>query len=346
MTDPGFSARAATLVSAFPKCRVLVAGDIMLDEYIWGSVRRISPEAPVPVVTVTRDSRTLGGAANVALNVAGLGSKVIMAGVVGHDAHGRDVVRMMKKNRIDVTGVVACEDRPTTVKTRVIAHNQQVVRVDREMNDLPAGKTVAALWKAILAALPFVDGIVLSDYRKGVLSQGLVENVIRAAKKSGKFVAVDPKQADFAFYRGATLITPNRSEAEAALGGRDLGTDEAILSGGKELLKAAAADAVLITRGEEGMSLVERRAPDLFHIPTRARHVYDVTGAGDTVIGTIAVTLAAKGTLRDAAFLSNIAAGIVVAEVGTVPIDVSKLREAVRDLRRETVGGSPSSVGA
>ncbi len=335
MNDGGFIARAFGYIGRFPTCRLLVVGDIMMDEYVWGSVKRISPEAPVPVVAVTRDTRTLGGAANVAHNIACLGAKVQVAGLVGADPAGREVARMLKERGIGVTGLVADPDRPTTVKTRVIAHQQQVVRVDRENHDPPAEKARVALKKGVLRALDGADGVVLSDYRKGTLSRELVEEVAAAARKRGVFVAVDPKQSDLTFYRGCTLITPNKAEAEAALGGRELEGDLDIWEGGKAILRKTGTSAILITRGEEGMSLVERGRRTFFHIPAQARQVFDVTGAGDTVIGTLATGLGVGAPIRDAALLANVAAGVVVSEVGTAPITLEKLRRSLKLAEKE-----------
>lgn len=335
MSDAGFASRAGGYIARFPACRILVVGDIMLDEYIWGSVRRISPEAPVPVVAVTRDTRSLGGAANVALNIACLGARVEIAGLLGDDPPGRETVRLLRRSRIGVSGLVTDAGRPTTVKTRVIAHNQQVVRVDRERREPPADGAREALKRRVRDLVGGVDGVVLSDYRKGALSRDLVEEVVAAAQKRGIFVAVDPKQADFSYYRGCTLITPNRSEAEAALGGRELGGDLEIWNGGKALLRRSGAKAILITRGEEGMSLVERGRRSVFHIPANARQVFDVTGAGDTVIGTLAAGIGAGASIRDAAILANVAAGVVVGEVGTAQITAEKLARALRLQERE-----------
>lgn len=335
MNNEGFLARAMGYVGRFPFCRLLVVGDIMMDEYVWGSVKRISPEAPVPVVAVTRDTRTLGGAANVALNIASLGAMVKVAGLVGADPAGREVARMLRKSGIGVKGVVVDPDRPTTVKTRVIAHQQQVVRVDRENHEPPGIRARQALRRAVLASIREADGVVLSDYRKGVLSREFVAEIAAAARKRGAFVAVDPKQPDLTFYRGCTLVTPNMAEAEAALGGRGLKGDREIWEGGKAILRKTGANAVLLTRGEEGMSLVERGRRPFFHIPAQGRQVFDVTGAGDTVIGTLATGLGAGAPLRDAALLANMAAGIVVGEVGTVPITVEKLTRTLKLREKE-----------
>jgi len=317
----------------------------MLDEFVFGTVGRISPEAPVPVVAVNRDARFPGGAANVARNLAGLRAGVEMAGLVGSDPAGRDVARMLKGQGIGISAIVADPDRPTTVKTRVIAHSQQVVRVDRERKGLPSRKIHDALVRKVLFALEGVDGVVFSDYQKGTLSAELVRGVISAAKRNGIFVAVDPKRIDFSFYGGCTVITPNKGEAQAALGGRELRDDLEVWEGGKDLLRMSRANAVLITRGEEGMTLVERGRKACFHIPAIAREVFDVTGAGDTVIGTLAACLAAGASMREAAVLANVAASVVVGEVGTAPITVEKLLHALRarEIEREASGegGTP-----
>jgi D-beta-D-heptose 7-phosphate kinase/D-beta-D-heptose 1-phosphate adenosyltransferase len=335
LNDAGFTARAIDCLGRIASCRILVVGDIMLDEYVWGNVGRISPEAPVPVVAVTRETRALGGAGNVAVNISGLGAVVFLAGLVGADPPGREIVRMLKARRIGVSGIVTDRNRPTTTKTRVVAHNQQVVRVDRENKEPPGPRAGDALRKTVRSAVREVDGVVLSDYRKGALSRELVEDVVIAAKRSGAFVVVDPKRTDFSFYRGCTLITPNKHEAEAALGGRELPGDKEIMEGGKALLRKSGARAILITRGEEGMSLVERGRRSYFHIPAQARQVFDVTGAGDTVIGTLAAGMGAGASLRDAALLANLAAGVVVGEVGTSPITLEKLARALRHQERE-----------
>src|SRR4030042_1635821 len=198
--------------------------------------------------------------------------------LVGGDTAGREIVRMLRKREIGVSGVVADPDRPTTVKTRVIAHQQQVVRVDREKKEPPDGKARGMLASRVLEALGEADGVVLSDYRKGALSRELVEEVIATARKKGIFVAVDPKQADFTYYRGCTLITPSKAEAEAALGGRELSGDREVWEGGKALLRKTGAGAILITRGEEGRGLGERALRSFFHIPSKGRQGFDVTG--------------------------------------------------------------------
>ena len=335
MIDASFDDRAMHYLSLLPSSRVLVIGDIMLDEYVWGSVRRISPEAPVPIVAVRADTHVLGGAANVAVNVAGLQAKAQLIGLIGNDSAGKDVLRLLRKGGIGVSGIVTEAGRPTTRKTRVIAHNQQVVRVDREKKDPPGEKAKEALLKSIASIVPTVDGIVLSDYRKGTLTRDLVIEIVALAKRQGAFVAVDPKQPDFTFYSGCTIITPNKSEAEAAMGGREIQGDAGIADAARSLLRKTHASAILITRGEEGMSLVERGRKASFHVPALARQVFDVTGAGDTVIAMLAVAMGAGVPIRDAALLANVAAGVVVGEVGTSPITIEKLRFALKQRHRD-----------
>jgi D-beta-D-heptose 7-phosphate kinase/D-beta-D-heptose 1-phosphate adenosyltransferase len=345
MNDNRFDSVAAGYLSRFSGCRLLVVGDIMLDEYVWGAVRRISPEAPVPVVAVRDESHVLGGAANVAVNIAGLGAKSHIVGLIGNDGAGRDILKLLRARKIGVSGIVADPARPTTLKTRVIAHNQQIVRVDRELTDPVSGAVAAELLRNIAGLVPEVDGIVLSDYRKGMLSRELVSEVNALAKRHGVFVAVDPKRSDFGFYAGCTIITPNKSEAEAAMGGHELSGDAAIAKAGRTLVRKARASAVLITRGEEGMTLVEKGRAVSYNVPALARQVFDVTGAGDTVIATLAVALGAKVPIRHSVLLSNVAAGVVVGEVGTSPITMAKLRHAlaqrVRDneLENDNPGG-------
>ena len=327
MSEAGILSRAAEVVGRFPSRRVLVVGDITLDEYVFGTVGGISPETPEPVVVVTGEAKVPGGAANVAFNLRGLGAGVAMAGLLGDDAGGRFVARILKRKRVGTEAVIVDPDRPTTVKTRVIAHGRLVVRLDREPRVPPSRKASDALLRKALAALAGVDGVVFSGDQKGALTEALVREVTAAANRKGIFVAVDPERSDFSFYRGCTVITPNKGEAQAALGGRELATDLDVWEAGKELLRAGRSKAVLITRGEEGMTLVERGRGACLHIPAIARRVFDMTGARDTVIGTLAACLAAGATMREAAVFANVAAS-VVAEAGTAPITAEKLLRA------------------
>jgi D-glycero-beta-D-manno-heptose-7-phosphate kinase len=318
-------ARLKKVVNRFNKMRMLVIGDIMVDEYIWGSVTRISPEAPIPVVEVKKDEFKPGGAANVMLNLADLGAKVYAAGVVGSDFNAHKLVGYIKKHKIDTSSIIVDHVRPTTIKTRVLAHSQQIVRIDREHN-LPVSKDKMKLMiKKLKAIVKKVDGIIFSDYGKGVITRELFEAVMEGAK--GKTVTADPKPQNARLFRRVDLITPNKKEAEQASGIK-IHDEKSLLRAGAELRDLLGAKAILITRGEEGMSLFE--GGSVTHIPTVAREVYDVTGAGDTVISVASLALAAKADPKDAALISNIAAGEVVAEVGVATLTQKELNDAIQ----------------
>jgi D-beta-D-heptose 7-phosphate kinase/D-beta-D-heptose 1-phosphate adenosyltransferase len=306
---------AARLLKQLVGRRVLVAGDVMLDEFLWGSVSRISPEAPVPVVKVTRQSFHLGGAGNVACNVRALGGEAVVVGVVGRDGAGERVHEALAGAGVEDGLAVADGGRPTTVKTRIIAHHQQVVRADREMADDVPARLESALLERVRAALPSCGAVVLSDYQKGVVTPRFMKSLLALARARNVPVLVDPKVAHFPLYRKVTVVTPNQLEAEQAAG-RAIRDDDDLHAVGRRILRRLACDAVLITRGEHGMALFPREGrPSL--LPTAAREVYDVTGAGDTVIATLALGLAAGAPLAQAARLANHAAGVVVGKVGT-----------------------------
>jgi len=316
--------------------RVLVLGDVMLDEFLWGRVSRISPEAPVPVVQVTSQSFHLGGAGNVAASVRSLGAGAVLAAVVGQDAAGARV-----REGLAAAGVVSClvtlgKARPTTVKTRIVAHGQQVVRADREdAADVPA-RAQAALVESVRRELPSCGALVISDYQKGVVTASLLERVLPLAKRRGVPILVDPKVRHFRLYRGATVVTPNQLEAEQATGLR-LRNPADVVAAGRRILSLLGCRAVLVTRGEHGMSLCERGRPPL-HVPTAAREVFDVTGAGDSVIATMALALAAGATLPEAAVLANCAAGVVVGKVGTAQASPAEVLAAARVAARTARG--------
>ena len=311
------------VVARFPGKKVLVLGDVVLDEYIWGKVSRISPEAPVPVVEVERISYRPGGAANVAANIASLGGRVCLAGVIGSDEAGNRLKTLFLSNGVNIEGLRVDAERPTTLKTRVIAHNQQVVRVDREAREPIAESIVRELLAYTLKIIAGVDVLVISDYAKGVTVPALLRQVIVAARQHRKSVVVDPKGRNFSKYKGATVITPNREEAEVAVNEKI--TDEASLTQiGQRLLHQIGCEAVLITRGAEGMSLFEGNGR-VTNLPAVARDVYDVTGAGDTVVGTLALALAAEAGLVDGARIANYAAGVVVGKLGTAVVAPSEL---------------------
>ncbi len=313
------------IVENFGKSRILVIGDLVLDRYIWGKVSRISPEAPVPVVEVTDDNFMLGGAANVANNIVALGGAVTVAGVVGKDRAGQVLRSLMEDRGI---GCEIFEDsRPTTIKTRVIAHNQQVVRFDREDRKGISGGILKGITSLIRHAVHEHDAVIVSDYDKGVVSRTLIREILKLVKQKKKLLAVDPKVGHFHFYKGVGLITPNVVEASRG-SGVEIKDEKSLVRAGKALLNRLSCGAVLITRGEEGMSLFEKQKTT--HIPTAARHVYDVTGAGDTVIAAFTLAYASGGTLQEAALIANHAAGIVVGEVGTAVVTPDRLMESLR----------------
>lgn len=317
----------ADLLVRFPGCPVLVVGDLMLDEFVWGHVTRISPEAPVPVVEVSRRSFVPGGAANTASNISSLGGRAIVAGVVGADAAGVHVADLLAAGGVDVSPVVRDPARPTTTKTRVIAHSQQVVRIDSESPGPVSDAVADELLKRIAATLGTVRGCCVSDYGKGVVTDRFTRELVRICRAAGVPVVVDPKGVDYAKYRGATVVKPNQLEAGKALN-RDLRTDADVLAAGPALGDILGPDtAILVTRGAHGMTLFEP-GRDAVHVPAQAREVYDVTGAGDTVAGVLALSLASGGDLPAACRLAGLAAAVVVGKVGTATCTLDELKAA------------------
>jgi D-beta-D-heptose 7-phosphate kinase/D-beta-D-heptose 1-phosphate adenosyltransferase len=308
-------ARARRLLGAMRRQRVLVVGDVMLDEFIWGRVARISPEAPVPVVEVTGQSFHLGGAGNVAANLCALGGEVVLAGVVGADAAGARVQDSLRAAGIVPALAVAEGARPTTVKTRIVAHSQQMVRADRELAEDLKGALEEALLSCLVEHLGSCRAVLVSDYQKGVVTPRVMKLVRERARRRGIPVLVDPKVGHFPRYKGVTVVTPNQLEAEQATGIR-IRDDDALAAAGQRLLALLGCAAALITRGENGLSLFEK-GKKAVHIATAAREVFDVTGAGDTVIASLALALCAGARLPEAAALANYAAGVVVGKVGT-----------------------------
>jgi D-glycero-beta-D-manno-heptose-7-phosphate kinase len=315
-------------IDRFPSTRILVVGDIVLDHYIWGSVSRISPEAPVPVVNVTRESLLLGGATNVVNNINALGGLVSVCGVIGLDQAGKEILRLLRQQQISTEGLIVERERPTTIKTRIIAHSQQVVRFDRETKDRIGKETHQRIFDHVKQRIQEgLDGIVLSDYCKGVVTRDLVRDIVRLARKHGIIVSVDPKVSHFGMYSGVTILTPNSKEA--SIGSKiDIEDELSLLRAGALLLKRLKCRAVLITRGEHGMSLFEQGGK-VTHIPTVAREVFDVTGAGDTVISALTLAMAAGAGMVDAARISNYAAGIVVGVVGTATVKPEELKRKI-----------------
>jgi len=325
------AARLRRLCAGFAGKRILVAGDLMLDEFIWGKVSRISPEAPVPVVNVTGESYYPGGAANVARNLREFTGSVAVIGSIGTDAYGDRLLRLMEQSGIDTAGVVRNEMLPTTVKTRIIARNQQVVRVDRELRGqlTPAQRkhAVAYLERTIEA----VDAIIVADYGKGFLTQALADQICESARDHRKILTVDPHPHTSLVWQGATAVKPNRQEAFLAAGlapsdpVSPVEADRALLEAGNRLLERWKCGSLLITLGDQGMLLLADGAPH-YHTPTHAKDVFDVSGAGDTAIAVFTLGLAVGALPWEAAELANHASGVVVGKLGTATVTVDELQ--------------------
>ena len=326
--------RLESILNGFSRVNLLVVGDIMMDQSISGRVSRISPEAPVPVVVVEKEDFNLGGAANVANNIRSLGGKVSICGVLGNDENGQKILQRLVEKGIQTQGIFLEEGRQTTVKTRIIAHHphhQQLVRVDRETTNHLNASTFKNLSKFLTKNTEDFDGVIISDYGKGLLTKRLILNVIRRAKQAKKFIMVDPKLKNFFSYKGVTVITPNTQEASEASRIPIVG-ESSVEKMGKKLLKRLKCNALVITQGEKGMTIFEPHQ-EPYGVPTVAREVYDVTGAGDTVIGTMALALG-TGTnvnVKEAASLANYAAGIVVGKVGTATATLEELRKVIKE---------------
>ncbi len=320
------------LIKKFHKTGILVIGDLMVDHYVMGRVNRISPEAPVPVVEVLNENLLLGGAANVANNIASLGGRVFVSGIVGRDEMGRVLIHKLREKEMDTEGIVVEGDRPTIVKTRIIAHNQQVVRFDKEVKSDISQSATSLILEYVRKCLPEIKAIILSDYCKGVITRNLIEELLKITG-SKVFVAVDPKVGHFDYYKGVSFITPNVNEASAG-SGIEIKDEASLIKAGETLLKNLQCKAVLITRGDEGMSFFE---PDgkVTHIPTFARQVYDVTGAGDTVVSVFTLCHAAGAEMKDAAIYANHAAGVVVGELGTAVVTPEDIIRSINLNKKE-----------
>jgi D-beta-D-heptose 7-phosphate kinase/D-beta-D-heptose 1-phosphate adenosyltransferase len=312
-------------VDRFSEARLIVVGDIIMDEYIWGDVSRISPEAPVPVVDIQEETKMLGGAANVLNNIASLGGNPILCGVIGGDQTGQEIVERMKSQGLRTDGLITESRRPTSVKTRVVAHNQQVVRFDRESRKTLGAESVEKILDFIQQMQDGYDAIVVADYGKGVISPELMEGLRAQVSNSRAILAVDPKIGNFECYHNVDVITPNHHEA-GAFCRMEIVDQESLVQAGNQMLRELNCGYVLITRGKDGMSLFENSG-EISHIPTVARKVYDVTGAGDTVISTFCLGLASGMDPKSAALISNFAAGIVVGEVGTSTVNAEELKQ-------------------
>ena len=320
----------------FKNVNILVIGDIMLDRFIWGNVERISPEAPVPVVKVTRESYMAGGAANVAANIASLGGRSTIIGVTGQDQTGDTLLDILKEKNINTDQIIRDDKnkegkpRNTIVKTRVIAHSQQVVRVDREDQFELSNKSNEKIINFVKKNIDKFDVVVIEDYGKGVINKNILEAIIPFIKKHNKFIIVDPKEEHFSLYKGVSAITPNHHEAGRAVG-KKITDFETLLYAGNKLLEMLECDGVLITRGEKGMSIFEKgREPH--HIPTIAQEIFDVSGAGDTVAATFSLALGAGLNMKQSTFLSNIAGGVVVGKIGVATINTRELENAIKQI--------------
>lgn len=333
-----------TLIARFAAARILCVGDIMLDRYVYGSVGRISPEAPVPVMASGRTSAMLGGAGNVVRNISALGGQTTLAGVVGGDATGVDVLRLIKEQARTASAVIPMPERPTTLKTRFVAGTQQLLRVDTEDARPLEADIAAQLTAAAMDAIAEHDVVVLSDYDKGVLSSVTLRPIIAAANALGKPVVADPKRSDLREYDGATVLTPNAKELSAAA--NIVVTDDAsAVSAAEAVLARTSAQAILVTRGAQGMTLVRRDGPPV-HLAAEAREVFDVSGAGDTVTAVIALSLAAGATLEQACALANTAGGIVVGKAATAVVHPDELLGAVKSAQFKSLERKIVSRGA
>lgn len=326
--------RLKTLIPKFEGKKILIVGDLMLDEHIWSKVNRISPEAPVVVADVARISHVPGGCGNVAANITALGGYPLLLGIVGRDSSGDKLQRALRNLGIDTRHLITTSDRPTTLKSRIIAGSQQVVRVDREEKDQVSDKLSRHILSVASQLIKKSDAVIISDYGKGVLSAQNCQKIIRLAKRAKKPVLVDPKGRDFTKYRGITIMTPNLLEAETATGIKITDADS-LEKAGQNLLKDLKLPGLMITRGREGLSLFEKGKKRL-DIPAVPREVFDITGAGDTVIATLALSLSAGAAMHDAALLSNYAASVKVGKIATQPVYRMELEEALEE--REPAG--------
>ncbi len=323
------SARLGELLGRMPGSRVIVVGDLMLDRFLWGSVTRISPEAPVPVVRLQSESATLGGAGNVARNLHALGARVNLVGVLGCDAGGEQFRETLRMAGMDDSALQEAPGRSTTIKTRVIAHHQQVVRIDRESTDPLPPAAEDAVCRAVLDRLPGAGALLVSDYDKGSVAPGILRRILPAAASAGVVISADPKPPNYDHYKPVTVITPNAQEARLMAAPRARG-EEGLLEAGEAIRVHLGCPAVLLTRGGEGMTLFQASHPPL-SIPAMAREVFDVTGAGDTVISALTLALVAGASLEEAAVLANAAAGCAVGKLGTAVVGPEEIRRALRD---------------
>ena len=317
------------IVKRFHKARILVIGDIMVDHFVYGTVDRISPEAPVPVVQVKSEKLMPGGAANVVNNVSKLGAKVYVAGVVGNDYNGNILKRMVDKETVNSEGILTLDNFQTIIKTRVIAHNQQIVRFDKENNGKFSGGVYKALISGIKKIADDIDAVIISDYGKGLIEKKFFSTVVNFLREKGKFISLDPKVENFKFYKNISILTPNINEAFGGSGIK-IKDEKTLIKAGKIILKKVKSDYLLVTRGESGMSLFY--SDNKFeHLKARAKDVYDVTGAGDTVISTLTVAKSVGAGIFEACYIANAAASIAVSQLGTYAVGVEELMKVLSE---------------
>ncbi|MCK5075229.1 MAG: D-glycero-beta-D-manno-heptose-7-phosphate kinase [Calditrichia bacterium] len=311
---------------------IAVLGDVMIDEYLWGKVGRISPEAPVPIVEIDKEHLRPGGSANVANNLIGLQQNVFVFGVTGKDRMADELQNLLNKEEIDVNGLIEDESRPTTVKTRIIGGSQHIARVDKESTGYISGKTEEKIFQSLKEKISGLNAVIIEDYNKGVLTTSLIENVIALCNKNNVMVTVDPKFNNFFSFKNVTLFKPNKKEAGAVLN-YDISDEKNISRGGKELLERLRAESVLVTLGSKGMALfTENEKP--FFLPTQVKDVADVSGAGDTVISTLTAVLAGGGSAKEAVTIANIAAGIACTHVGVVSVTVDEILNSMGNMEK------------
>ncbi len=318
------------IIDKFSTRKILVVGDIMLDRFVWGNVERISPEAPVPVVEVIKETDVPGGCGNVANNIVSLKGKVYIVSVVGDDHSGELLKQILQEKGCDIYGIFTDDHRPTTVKTRIIAHNQQVVRIDKESRIQISQPMFKKIKSYILDIIRDVDAILISDYGKGVITRSLLKYCISIAKKHDIPLSVDPKVEHFMEYKKVTVLTPNLNEATLGMKlHKKPSNEEEVYELGKKILKKLKPEAVVITRGEKGMTLFSKNK--IYHIPTRAKEVYDVTGAGDTVISVLTLCLSCGTDMITGCEIANFAAGVVVGKVGTATVSPEELKSIIKE---------------
>ncbi len=318
-----------SIVEKFKNKKILVIGDVMLDKYIWGEVSRISPEAPVQVVNVLKESYAPGGAANVANNIAALQAKAFMVGIVGNDATKDVLIAELKKRNMDVDGIFINNNKPTIQKVRVIGRSQQLLRFDYEKKGYVDIKTENNILDFISKKIDEIDAIIVYDYAKGVLTKNLMEKLIELCNKKNKIIVVDPKPKHKGFYKNSTLITPNYKEAHEMTNFLEEELSSDVEKIGKQLLKELNSN-ILVTRGEKGMSLFEKDGK-ITNIPTFAKEVYDIAGAGDTSVATVALALASQASFEESAIIANHAAGITVGKVGTSTVSIEELKKSIEN---------------